>query len=69
LYYLEGAAQAAAALAVPVLLFSGTEDAPHDPMAAFAAEQNLNFLSLPGDHNGAVMNTAAEVSQALLRFL
>ena len=37
-------------------------DPTHDPMRVFAADHGLNFLSVPGDHNAALMETASRVT-------
>lgn len=69
LYDLDGGAKAVANLDVPVLFFNGNEDASHDPMEAFATEHGLNFLSVPGDHNAGMMETASHLAPVLKRFL
>ena len=65
LYELDGSAQSVADLGVPVLLYGGTEDAPHDPMKAFALEQGLQFLSIEGDHGSAMRHGASTLTPLL----
>ncbi|MEM1133535.1 MAG: alpha/beta fold hydrolase [Pseudomonadota bacterium] len=51
----EGAADAVAALNVPVLIWAGYDDPYHDPMLDYARRNAMPFLSTPGDHTNAGM--------------
>ena len=66
---LEGAADAVCGLDVPVLLWNGNEDAYHDPMKIFAEANNLEFLSTPGDHLGALISDDLSKVRAIRMFL
>ncbi|MEW6643840.1 MAG: alpha/beta hydrolase [Pseudomonadota bacterium] len=56
-------------LPVPVMLWSGREDANCDPMQAFAAANGLRSLTTSGDHLGMIFRHASEAASGLLAFL
>jgi len=65
---LEGASEAVLAAPCRVMLWDGREDPYHDPMQAYALEHGLRFLSIGGDHLGAMVAHGAEVGAALADF-
>ncbi len=68
LYDLEGSQQAVLNLKVPVMLWNGQEDPYHDPMLTVSRLHGLQYLSTDGDHVGAMMNGAAQVTPTLRTF-
>lgn len=66
---LDGAGEAVAGLACPVLLWNGRDDAYAAPMAAFAEAHDLPFRSTRGDHVGAMSRYAGEALTGLEAFL
>jgi pimeloyl-ACP methyl ester carboxylesterase len=66
---IDGSREAILAVGCPTMLWNGREDAPHDPMRAFADANGLRFLSTRGDHSGARTIYAAEGSQGIRAFL
>lgn len=65
MHKLDGGAAAVAAMDVPVLLYNGVEDAPHDPMQTFAAKHGFKHLSLQGDHMTAMRHGASSLAKEL----
>ncbi len=68
LYDLEGSEQAVLNLQAPVMLWNGQQDPYHDPMLAFSRQHGIQYLSINGDHMGAIVNGAPEVLPTLQRF-
>lgn len=66
---LKGAGEAVLSANVPVLLWNGREDSPHDPMRNFAAANRLQFLSIVGDHLGILFKQGPETSRGIRTFL
>jgi hypothetical protein len=64
-----GARDAVVNSGVPVLLWSGRDDPSHEPMRTFAATESLEFLSTPGNHNGAIWKHGAESGRGIRAFL
>lgn len=65
---LDGSAQAVLGAGVPVLLWDGTADPYHAPSQAFAAANDLPFISTSGDHLQAILSPQAEVVARLGEF-
>jgi pimeloyl-ACP methyl ester carboxylesterase len=66
---LDGAGDAIAGLACPVLLWNGQDDAYAAPMSVFAEGHGLPFLSTRGDHVSAMGRHANEALAGLEAFL
>jgi pimeloyl-ACP methyl ester carboxylesterase len=66
---LDGARQAVLDGGFPVLLWDGDQDPYAPPMQAFAAAENLPFLSSPGGHVPAIEAPGPETVAALAAFL
>ena len=66
---LDGAKEAVLAANVPVLLWNGRNDTPHDPMQRFAVANRLRFLSIAGDHLGMLFKEGAECGRGIRGFL
>ena len=66
---LDGAGDAVAGLACPLLLWNGQDDAYAAPMSAFAEAHGLPFLSTRGDHMSAMSRYADEALAGLESFL
>lgn len=69
LFQLDGAREAVLGGGFPVLLWDGDQDPYHAPMQAFAAAEDLPFLSSPGGHVPAIETPGAETVAALAAFL
>jgi pimeloyl-ACP methyl ester carboxylesterase len=68
LYQLEGAKVALLSTGVPVMLWNGREDVAHDQMRALATTEGLRFLSVEGDHLGAIFRHGAESAKGIRSF-
>ncbi len=66
---LDGAKDAVLAANVPVLLWNGRNDTPHDPMQRFAIANRLHFLSIAGDHLGVLFKQGEECGRGIRGFL
>jgi len=66
---LEGARESVLNLRVPVAIWSGVDDPCHAPASAFARENDLIFLSVPGDHLGPILAHGPDTARSLTRFL
>ncbi len=66
---LAGAEEAVDQLAAPVLLWNGDEDPYHSPMQQWAKTHQAQFLSVPGDHIGAIIRSAKPSIRGLLDFM
>jgi len=55
---LTGAAEAVDGLQAPVLLWNGDQDPYHASMEQWAKTHGAQFLSVPGDHIGAIIQSA-----------
>jgi pimeloyl-ACP methyl ester carboxylesterase len=62
---LEGNADAVCALDAPVLLWDGRDDPYHDPMQLFSQDNGFRFLSVAGDHIGAMVDDGAGNAEAI----
>jgi pimeloyl-ACP methyl ester carboxylesterase len=66
---LEGARESVLSLKVPVAIWSGAADACHVPASMFARENDLTFLTVPGDHLGPIVAHGPETARSLASFL
>ncbi|MEN3350671.1 MAG: hypothetical protein V7632_4306 [Bradyrhizobium sp.] len=66
---LDGAEDAVLASRVPVLLWNGREDGPHDPMLRFAETNGLHAMSIPGDHLGALYQNGPVIGERIGAFI
>jgi pimeloyl-ACP methyl ester carboxylesterase len=66
---LDGASLAVLSLGAPVLLWNGGQEPYHDPMEAFAAAHDIEFLSVPGDHLGALLIHGQESASGVRAFI
>lgn len=69
LHQLDGAKEAVLSANVPVLLWNGSDDSPHDPMERFATANGFNLLSVAGDHLGMLFKEGIESGLGIRRFL
>ena len=66
---LEGASESVLSLSVPVAIWSGADDPCHAPASVFARENDLIFLSVPGDHLGPILAHGPDTARSLIGFL
>lgn len=66
---LQGAKEAVLSTGVPVMLWNGCEDAPHNPMQRFASANGFQFLSVAGDHLGALFRHGPDSARGIRAFL
>ena len=66
---LDGAKEAVLSKRFPVMLWNGREDSPHDPMQRFAHDNGLRYLSVSGDHLGALFRHGAESGRGIRAFI
>ena len=66
---LQGAREAVLTADFPVMFWNGRDDPYHDPVRAFAAANELPFLSTAGDHVAAVLLHGAEAVKGIRLFL
>lgn len=65
LYNLEGADAAVTGFPRPVMLWNGAEDVYHQTMQPYAEQHGFKYLVTPGDHIGAMLESADPVSNAI----
>ena len=66
---LDGAGAAVSALKVPVQLWCGRDDPYYEPMKSYAAVSSISFVTVPGDHVGAIKAHGPEAAKHLRAFL